>query len=89
MTEEHREAESPSSFPGLDMVKGQHCTIAEMRINTTLTPRGCLMLYVSIPLDTFSMNSPLRSTARLHAYSTTSAVHGHTSLATSGMKIQH
>ena len=40
-----------------------------------LTPRGCRMLYVSMPLDTFSMNSPLRSTARLHAYSTTSAQH--------------
>ena len=33
MTEEHREAESPSSVPGLDMVKVQHCTIAEMQIN--------------------------------------------------------
>ena len=36
------------------------------------------MLYVSMPLDTFSMNSPLRSTARLHAYSTTSTRHGRT-----------
>ncbi len=42
-----------------------------------LTPKGCRMLYVSMPLDTFSMNSPLRSTARLHAYSTTSAYHVH------------
>lgn len=42
------------------------------------TPSGCRMLYVSMPLDTFSMNSPLRSTARLHAYSTTSARTKHT-----------
>ena len=85
MAEEHLGAVPFIIVPWVGQGEGQHCPNAPTQINTMLTPRGCLMLYVSIPLDTFSMNSPLRSTARLHAYSTTSAVHGHTLLAISSM----
>lgn len=38
------------------------------------TPRGCLMLYVSMPGETPSTYSPIKSGAKLQEYSTTSAV---------------